>query len=85
LGEAFHSRRLLLLSSQVGRVAPSHRPRWKPARRIAAAISLLDDPVLDKLIASPVGFEELPGKLDVIFARDGDALCPLVRYPVAAQ
>jgi hypothetical protein len=85
LGEAFHSRRLLLLSSQVGRVAPSHRPRWKPARRIAAAISLLDDPVLDKLIASPVGFEELPGKLDVIFARDGDALCPLVRYPAAAD
>ncbi len=85
LGEAFHSRRLRLLSSQVGRVAPSHRPRWTPGRRIAAAISLLDDPALDELIAPPVRFEELPGKLDVIFARDGDALCPLVRYPAAAD
>ena len=28
LGEAFHSRRLRLVSSQVGKVAPSHRVRW---------------------------------------------------------
>src|SRR6266851_1860057 len=28
LGEAFHSRRLKLISSQVGQVAPSHRPHW---------------------------------------------------------
>ncbi len=28
LGGAFHSRRLRLVSSQVGKVAPSHRPRW---------------------------------------------------------
>jgi len=35
LGEAFHSRRLRLVSSQVGEVAPSHRPRWSfsPTRR----------------------------------------------------
>ena len=36
LGQAFHSRRLRLISSQVGQVAPSHRPRWShhaPARR----------------------------------------------------
>ncbi len=30
LGEAFHSRRLRLVSSQVGKVAPSHRARWTP-------------------------------------------------------
>src|SRR4029077_13263946 len=28
LGAAFHSRRLRLVSSQVGSIAPSHRPRW---------------------------------------------------------
>jgi hypothetical protein len=28
LGGSFHSRRLRLVSSQVGRLAPSHRPRW---------------------------------------------------------
>jgi hypothetical protein len=85
LGEAFHSRRLRLLSSQVGRIAPSHRPRWTPARRIAAAISLLADPVFDELLAPPVSFEDLPGKLNMIFARDGDVLCPLVRYPAAGN
>src|SRR6476660_1940476 len=49
-GEAFHVRRLRLLSSQVGRVAPSRRARWSPGRRLAAALSLLNDPVLDRLI-----------------------------------
>jgi len=33
LGEAFHSRRLKLISSQVGEIAPSHRPRWTRSRR----------------------------------------------------
>ena len=41
LGEAFHSRRLRLISSQVGKVAPSHRPRWSHGRRLAAALALL--------------------------------------------
>ena len=37
LGGGFHSRRLRLVSSQVGRIAPSHRPRWTHGRRLAAA------------------------------------------------
>src|SRR5262249_4368406 len=41
LGAAFHSRRLRLVSSQVGKVAPSRRPRWIPERRLAAALALL--------------------------------------------
>ena len=49
LGGAFHSRRLRLVSSQVGKVAPSHRSRWTHARRLAAALALLDDPALDAL------------------------------------
>ena len=39
LGGPFHSRRLRLVSSQVGRIAPSHRPRWTHGRRLAAAIA----------------------------------------------
>src|SRR5262249_32628997 len=42
LGQAFHSRRLRLVSSQVGKVSPSHRPRWTHGRRLAAALWLLD-------------------------------------------
>ena len=41
LGEAFHSRRLRLVSSQVGQVAPSRRPRWTHGRRLAAALATL--------------------------------------------
>ena len=37
LGEAFHSRRLRLVASQVGKVAPSHRSRWTHGRRLSAA------------------------------------------------
>jgi hypothetical protein len=81
LGGAFHSRRLRLVSSQVGRVAPSHRARWTTQRRLAAALSLLADSRLDALIAPAVGFYDLPARVPAILARDGGALCPLIAYP----
>ena len=62
LGDVFHSRRLKLVSSQVGKVAPSHRPRWDYRRRLSAALDLLNDPVLDALIAPPVAFADLPAQ-----------------------
>ena len=83
LGEAFHSRRLKLISSQVGKVAPSHRPHWTLGRRLAAAIALTADPALDALIAPAVAFEELPGKLAAIFSPESNAVCQLIRYPAA--
>jgi NADPH:quinone reductase-like Zn-dependent oxidoreductase len=83
LGEAFHSRRLRLVSSQVGQVAPSHRPRWSRARRLSAALDLLVDPVLDRLLAPAVPFESLPDRLAEIFGSQTDARCPLIRYPGA--
>jgi NADPH:quinone reductase-like Zn-dependent oxidoreductase len=84
LGEAFHSRRLRILSSQVGKVAPSHRARWTHGRRLAAALALLADPALDALIAPAVDFAELPEKLASIFDPASDVVCPLIRYPAAA-
>jgi NADPH:quinone reductase-like Zn-dependent oxidoreductase len=81
LGEAFHSRRLRLISSQVGKVAPSHRARWSHRRRLAAALALLDDPALDELLAPAVYFDELPARLAGLLAPTGDARCPLIRYP----
>jgi hypothetical protein len=83
LGEAFHSRRLRLISSQVGQVAPSHRPRWSHGRRLAAALSLLGDAALDALIATPIDFRDLPIRLPRILAAPGSVLCPLIRYPAA--
>lgn len=80
LGEAFHSRRLRLVASQVGQVAVSHRSRWTHARRLSAALSLLTDPVLDGLLAPPVEFSDLPTRVPTILAAS-DARCPLIHYP----
>jgi hypothetical protein len=83
LGGAFHSRRLKLVSSQVGRVAPSHRPRWTPRRRLAAALDLLTDPRLDALIAPAVAFCDLPTRLPDILTPESGVLCQLIDYPAA--
>jgi threonine dehydrogenase-like Zn-dependent dehydrogenase len=81
LGQSFHSRRLRLLSSQVGKVAASHRPRWTYQQRLSAALALLDDPALDVLLAPPVAFAELPARLPGLLVDGADARCPLIRYP----
>jgi len=83
LGEAFHSRRLRLVASQVGKVAPSHRSRWTHGRRLAAALALLDDPALDVLLAPAIDFSDLPARIPALLAPTGDARCPLIRYPAA--
>jgi len=83
LGEAFHSRRLRLVSSQVGKVAPSHRARWSHGRRLTAALELLADEALDVLLAPAVAFDELPARLPVIFGAQTGAVCPVICYPGA--
>jgi NADPH:quinone reductase-like Zn-dependent oxidoreductase len=81
LGGAFHSRRLRLVSSQVGQVAPSRRPRWSHRRRLEAALALLGDPALDVLLAPPIPFAEVPARLPDILGPASGTLCQLIRYP----
>lgn len=83
LGEAFHSRRLRLVSSQVGQVAPSRRPRWTHGRRLAAALALLREPALDVLLAPAIAFDDLPAQLPALFSPQSKAVCQLIRYPGA--
>jgi threonine dehydrogenase-like Zn-dependent dehydrogenase len=83
LGGAFHSRRLKLISSQVGRVAPSHRARWTHRRRLAAALDLLAEPTLDTLLAPAIRFHDLPARLPDILGPRSGVLCQLVEYPAA--
>jgi threonine dehydrogenase-like Zn-dependent dehydrogenase len=83
LGGAFHSRRLKLMSSQVGKIAPTHRARWPHARRLAAALDLLAEPALDALIAPAIAFHNLPARLPDIFEPKSGVLCQLVKYPAA--
>lgn len=80
LGGAFHSQRLTLLSSQVGQVAPSRRPRWPYARRLAKALELLTDSRLDALVTAEVAFEALPDELPGLLAPGASGLVTAVHY-----
>lgn len=81
LGGAFHSQRLQLVSSQVGHVAPAHRPRWTHRRRLETALALLGDPRLDALITEEVAFEDLPRELPRLLAPGAPGLATAIRYP----
>jgi len=79
LGEAFHSRRLTIKSSQVGRVAASQRARWDARRRMRLALDLLADPALDVLITGESPFDALPDVMPEIVA-DPHVICHLIKY-----
>ena len=81
LGGSFHSRRLRILASQVGQVAPSRRPRWSFRRRLEAALGLLAAPALDALVADELPFEAAPGALPQALAPKVAGLAPVIRYP----
>jgi threonine dehydrogenase-like Zn-dependent dehydrogenase len=81
LGGAFHSRRLKLVSSQVGHVSPGRRPRWSYRRRLEAALSLLQDAALDLLITDEIAFDDAPARLPKLLAAGAPGLAPVIRYP----
>ena len=83
LGEGFHSRRLTLKSSQVGRVPPHRAPRWDTARRMRLALELLRADPLEALISGESGFHELPDVMARLSTDPGDALCHRIRYATA--
>ena len=83
LGEAFHSRRLTLRSTQVGQVAPERAARWPHARRLALALELLAEPALDALISGESDFDDLPATLTRLADAPSGVLCQRVRYPAA--
>jgi threonine dehydrogenase-like Zn-dependent dehydrogenase len=85
LGQAFHARRLVLKSSQVGHVAAARRARWDHARRLQLALRLLADPVLDALVTGASPFDELPALLAHLAAGGGagtaaDTICHRIDY-----
>ena len=80
LGGAFHSRRLQLISSQVGQISAGHRPRWTYRRRLEAALALLGMPALDGLVADAIPFAEAPTALPRILADGSAGLAPVIQY-----
>jgi threonine dehydrogenase-like Zn-dependent dehydrogenase len=77
LGEAFHARRLRLLSSQVGAVAPAMRGRRSHAERLSLALELLADARLDALLEPATPFEDLPAAMPRLLAG---GLCHVITY-----
>jgi len=80
LGGPFHSRRLKLLSSQVGKVSPSRRIRWDYARRLEAALKLLEDARLDALVAEAVPFADAAIRVPEILAPGATGIAPVIDY-----
>ncbi len=80
LGGAFHSKRLRLISSQVANMSPSKRARWDHRRRLQAALTVLDAPHLDILVANDIAFEEVADKIGDILTIDNLDLPPVIRY-----
>lgn len=81
LGAAFHSRRLVLRSSQVGTLPAGQRARWTHSRRLALALSLLRDPRFDRLIGGDHPFAALPALIERLARAPAGALCERIDYP----
>ena len=80
LGGAFHSRRLTIRATQVGRVAPAQRVRWCHRRRLALALELLRDPVFDGLLTGESAFADLPDTMRRLAEAPAGTLCHVIRY-----
>lgn len=85
LGGVFHSRRLKLIASQVGKVAPSHRREWTHRRRLERAIGLLADDRLDVLLEPAIAFADLPARLPTVLASGSSTLCQVIEYQETAR
>jgi threonine dehydrogenase-like Zn-dependent dehydrogenase len=78
LGQSFHARRLRLISTQVGSIAPAMRGRRTFAQRLATALALLRDPAYDALLEGPTPFDALASAMPDILAPGG--LCHVITY-----
>jgi len=80
LGAAFHVKRLSLRSSQVGTVSPRARARFDYRTRLALALELCQDPLLDRLIDAESRFENLPDTMARLTLPGSGSLCHRLRY-----
>ncbi|MEL6287517.1 MAG: zinc-binding alcohol dehydrogenase [Pseudomonadota bacterium] len=82
LGGGFHSQRLTIVSSQVGRIPADRQARWSFARRLRMALELLKHAPLDALITHEIAFLQAPAALPPLF-DDPNALGIALRYDEA--
>jgi threonine dehydrogenase-like Zn-dependent dehydrogenase len=80
LGGIFHSGRLAVRASQVGRVSPARRGSRTTADRLSLALGLLSDPAFDALLTGESDFADLPEVLAGLASGALPALCHTIRY-----
>ena len=80
LGGAFHSQRLGIRASQVGRVSPARRGTRTHADRLALALELLRDPAFEALLTGRSAFDELPDVMPRLASGELPALCHTITY-----
>ena len=80
LGAAFHSRRLQIVSSQVGHVASAQRSRWTARRRMELVLRLLEAPALDAVVTGESPFDALPVIMRELTVAPGTALCHRISF-----
>jgi 2-desacetyl-2-hydroxyethyl bacteriochlorophyllide A dehydrogenase len=80
LGGRFHSRRLSIVCSQVGHVAPSRRASTSHHDRLSAAIGQLGDPRFDALVTESCRFRDLPGSIGRLLAPDAPGIATRIDY-----
>ena len=80
LGGAFHSGRLAIRASQVGKVSPARRARRTTRDRMELALELLRDPAFDVLLTGSSRFDELPDVLARLSDGSLPAICHTIDY-----
>jgi len=85
LGEAFHSNRLTIRSSQVGAVAAARRGARTHRDRLALALDLLADPAYDILLTGTSSFDDLPTTMAALASGALGGLCHTIDYSTASD
>jgi threonine dehydrogenase-like Zn-dependent dehydrogenase len=70
-----------LISSQVSTLAPALRGRWSKARRLAYALSLLDELQPERLISHRLPIAEAAGAYRLLAEQPEQALQLVFTYP----
>jgi threonine dehydrogenase-like Zn-dependent dehydrogenase len=80
LREAFHRRRLRLVSSQVSTVDPSLQPRWSRLRRLGLAVDLLRQLPLADLVTHRIPFRRAAEAYALVDRRPQEVVQVVLTY-----
>lgn len=80
LGGAFHSRRLRIIGSQVGRIPANRAARWDLTRRMNKALTLLCDFSLDRPFSAECDLRALPDAVAALALGRNHKIIQRIRY-----